>query len=63
MNLLQGADAAPTRQAVVAVTDREKAWAGVMARWEEMKTRDLPELNVQLRKAGLAELALQATNP
>jgi hypothetical protein len=53
MGLLQGADAAPTPQAVSAVADSLKALEDLMARWNELKTRDLANLNAQLKEAGL----------
>src|SRR5262249_45618685 len=63
LGVLQGADAAPTRQAAAAVADRRKAWEAVRARWEELRTRDLVALNAQLRGAGLAEVAPGGMNP
>jgi hypothetical protein len=53
MGLLQGADAAPTPQAVAAVADSLKALGDLMARWNELKTRDLANLNAQLKEADL----------
>jgi photosystem II stability/assembly factor-like uncharacterized protein len=51
--LLEEADAAPTTQAVAAVGEADRALAGLLAKWEEMRTRDLAALNEQLRKAKL----------
>ena len=55
LGLLQGADVAPTSQAVAAVNDREKALAAVMARWKGLQ-QDLAALNAQLKQATLPEL-------
>ncbi|MBI1740444.1 MAG: glycoside hydrolase, partial [Candidatus Koribacter versatilis] len=59
MGILQGADVTPTTQAVAAITDRRKALAALMAKWSEMKAKDLPAVNEQLRKANLPELKLE----
>ena len=56
MNVLQGADVAPTTQATAAVSERLAAAKGAMARWEEFKSKELPGINAELRKAGLEEL-------
>ncbi|MBI4501004.1 MAG: glycoside hydrolase [Gemmatimonadetes bacterium] len=53
LGLLQGADVAPTTQALAAVTQVRREVGAVLARWDEMKTRDLTQLNVQLRQANL----------
>jgi len=53
MNLLQGADAAPTTQATEAVAGARKSLADVLGRWKELRTGDLPKLNAQLKQAGL----------
>jgi hypothetical protein len=59
MALLQGADAAPTSQAMAAVGDRRRALADLLDRWAALKTADLGALNAQLKAAGLAEIALR----
>jgi photosystem II stability/assembly factor-like uncharacterized protein len=61
MGLLQGADVAPTTQALAAVAERRRALATLMARWNEIKARDIPALNVQLRKSNLPELKLESS--
>jgi hypothetical protein len=53
MGLLQDADATPTPQAVAAVADSLKALGDLMARWNELKTRGLANLNAQLKEADL----------
>ncbi len=50
------ADAAPTQVQVTATTAVERDYADVMRRWTEVKTRDLPALNQQLKSAGLPEI-------
>ncbi|HEV8385609.1 MAG TPA: BsuPI-related putative proteinase inhibitor, partial [Candidatus Acidoferrales bacterium] len=42
MGILQGADVAPTTQAVAAITARRKAMAALLAKWKEIKTKDVP---------------------
>jgi photosystem II stability/assembly factor-like uncharacterized protein len=59
MRLIQGADAAPTAQAVAAAADRRKVMARLLQRWSAMKTQDLANLNVQLKQAGLSELTVE----
>jgi hypothetical protein len=41
---------------VAATTAVERDYADVMRRWTEVKTRDLPALNQQLKSAGLPEI-------
>jgi photosystem II stability/assembly factor-like uncharacterized protein len=53
MGLLQGADVAPTTQAVAAVADSLKALGDLTARWSDLKTRELASLNAQLKEANL----------
>ncbi len=60
MHLLQGADVAPTTQAVAAIGERQKQFAAVMERWTELKRRDLANLNDQLKQANLPAVTLEA---
>jgi hypothetical protein len=53
MNLLQGADAAPTTQAAASVADQSRALNELLVRWEELKSKDVKSLNDQLGKANL----------
>jgi len=53
------ADVAPTASQVSAVAEVEGDFSGVMTRWNAVKTTDLPALNQQLKKAGLAEARLE----
>ncbi len=57
MNLLQGADVAPTPAIVAAVTSRQDAMGDVMARWNTLKGQDLAALNTELRQAGLPAIS------
>jgi len=56
MGLVEGADVAPTTQAVIASEQAQKTLAGVLARWSEVKEKDVKALNEQLAKAGLQSL-------
>ncbi len=59
LQVLEGADAAPTRQAVAAVAETERVLESQLAAWQEMKTRDLSALNAKLAAAGLPEVKLE----
>ena len=52
MNMVEGADVAPTTQAIAASGELQKSLTTLLARWEEMKTKDVKTLNDRLRKAG-----------
>jgi len=58
--LVGGADAAPTSSGVAAMADLEHEFAGVMDRWNEIKSTDLPALNRQLSAADLPEIRVRA---
>ena len=58
MNLIDGADAMPTTQALKAVEDQQHALAELLARWEELKRKDLKALNDQLGKANLPAITM-----
>jgi len=57
---VEGADAAPTASQVAALHEVENQFSGVMARWNDIKTTDLPALNHQLSSASLPEIRLRA---
>jgi photosystem II stability/assembly factor-like uncharacterized protein len=59
MSVLQGADAAPTSQVLAAVADRQKALAGLMAKWAVLKAQDLAALNTQLKAAHLPAVEIK----
>jgi hypothetical protein len=58
MNLVEGADAAPTTQAVAASEALQKSLAEALSNWSEIKNKDLKSINEQLRQAGLPAIAL-----
>jgi photosystem II stability/assembly factor-like uncharacterized protein len=58
MNLVEGADAAPTTQAVAASEALQKSLADALSSWSEIKNKDVKSLNEQLRQAGLTPIAL-----
>lgn len=58
MNLLQGADAAPTTQAAAAVGDQTRTLKELLAKWEELKSKDVKSLNDQLSKANLPTVTM-----
>jgi hypothetical protein len=53
MGLVEGADLAPTTQAVAGSEQTQRMLAEVLARWGEIKDKDLKPLNEQLAKVGL----------
>ena len=59
MRMIQGADVAPTTQAVAAAADRRRAMTGLLQRWTAMKTQDLSNLNMQLKRAGQSEVKVE----
>ena len=60
--LMDSADVAPTTQAVAMFNDVHAALAEQLKRWQEIKSKDVPELNIKLEQSGLKALnpALQA---
>ena len=56
MNLLQGADVAPTQQAIQAVAHERQVWSGLEGRWHRLRGASLAQLNAQLRAAGLSPI-------
>lgn len=54
--ILQAADVAPTTQVVAAAQELERTTPPVIARWETMKSSNVPALNVILRTANLPPL-------
>jgi hypothetical protein len=55
---LDRSDAAPTAAQVTAIAATEKDSSAVFKLWQDFKSTDLPELNRQLKAAGLPELQL-----
>jgi hypothetical protein len=62
LDTIDSADAAPTAQAVAMFADVKKALDEQLNRWDDIKKRDLSELNQELKKAGLSEIDLKAPN-
>ena len=53
---VDSADAAPTTQAVSTFSDLNNALDQQLARWDVIKSRDVPELNLKLKRFGLPRL-------
>ena len=60
LELLQGADVAPTSQASTAVADQVRALSDLEARWKAIQASELPTLNTALKQAGLPEVTAKA---
>ncbi|MBZ5547488.1 MAG: glycoside hydrolase [Acidobacteriia bacterium] len=59
LSALDSADAAPTTQQTATIADLEKALNEQLSAWEQVKSKDIPEVNKQLKKSGAPELDLQ----
>jgi hypothetical protein len=57
LETLQEADAAPTTQVVAACSQTQQKLTRLLARWAELKSKDMKTLNNQLREANLPTLA------
>jgi hypothetical protein len=55
--IVDSADAAPTAQATAMFGEVETALNEQLTRWEDVQKKDLPALNVELKKAGLPPVA------
>jgi photosystem II stability/assembly factor-like uncharacterized protein len=53
MGVVEGADIAPTTQAVAAAGEVQRKLSEVLSRWTELKEKDVKPLNEQLRRANL----------
>jgi photosystem II stability/assembly factor-like uncharacterized protein len=58
MLLLQSADATPTTQAVAAVRESQQSLNDVLGRWNDLRKKEIPRINDQLKKAGLSLITL-----
>ena len=58
LGALQEADVAPTTQASAAVDELAKQLTPLMQSWQQIKSKELPALNQQLKNANLPELKL-----
>jgi hypothetical protein len=63
LSALDTADAAPTTQELAMFTEVEKALEEQLSAWGQLKSKDLPELNQQLKKTGLPPIDLQKPVP
>jgi photosystem II stability/assembly factor-like uncharacterized protein len=55
--VVEGADAAPTPQAVAAFEETRRAVGAMLERWTRLEARELPAFNEKLSKAGLPALS------
>lgn len=56
-SVIESADTAPTSDAETAFALNQEGASKGLARWDQIKTRDLPHLNEDLRQAGLPALS------
>jgi hypothetical protein len=63
VSALDTADAAPTTQQAAMFGELDKALEEQLSAWGQLKSRDIPELNEQLKKAGLPPIDLQKPVP
>jgi hypothetical protein len=58
MALLQGADLAPTA-ALIQTTQVQQYAPGLHQQWESVRNTQIPQMNAQLRSAGLEEIRVK----
>jgi len=63
VSALDTADAAPTTQQSAMFGELEKALAEQLSAWDQLKSKDIPQLNEQLKKAGLPPINLRKPIP
>jgi len=63
VSALDTADAAPTTQQTAMFVELEKALQEQLSAWAQLKSKDIPELNEQLKKAGQPPIDLQKPVP
>ncbi|MBZ5614830.1 MAG: glycoside hydrolase [Acidobacteriia bacterium] len=63
VSALDTADAAPATQQTAMFVELEKALEQQLSAWGQLKSKDIPELNEQLKKAGLPPIDLQKAIP
>ncbi len=63
VSALDSADAAPTTQQVAMFGELNKALEEQLSAWTQLKSKDIPALNEQLKKAGLPLIDLQKSVP
>jgi photosystem II stability/assembly factor-like uncharacterized protein len=62
LNAVDSADAAPTSQAVTMFNEVQHALEQQLDRWAEIQKQDIPALNQDLKRTGIAEIDLKATS-
>ncbi len=62
LDIVDGADAAPTVAARAAFEGVQKSLGTVLKNWSAVKAQDIPALNEELRKAGLAPIDLSKSS-
>jgi hypothetical protein len=63
VSALDSADAAPTTQQAAMFEELEKALEVQLSAWNQLKTKDIPELNERLKKAKMAPIDLEKALP
>ena len=58
---MDSADAAPTTQATATFAEVQRALDEQLAKWAEVRSKDIPALNQQLKQAGAAEIDVSST--
>jgi hypothetical protein len=58
--LIDSADAAPTAAQSAQLAQLDATNTKLMAQWTQIKTKDVPALNEQLKKAGLPTLEIKS---
>ena len=58
LSALDSADAAPTTQQSAMVAELDKTLTGQLSAWEQLKSKDIADLNALLKQAGLAPIDL-----
>ncbi|HSM87621.1 MAG TPA: hypothetical protein VLT16_15805 [Candidatus Limnocylindrales bacterium] len=61
--VLQEVDEAPTTQALSGLAELEKQLPPLLQKWEQLRDKDLPALNHQLKSADMPELSVAAAEP
>jgi len=60
---VNGGDAAPSTDALQALARARSVLAATTAKWNAVKTKDLPAVNAQLKQAGLPQIVIRAGAP
>jgi len=63
VSALDTADAAPTTQQAAMFVELDRALEEQLSAWEQLRSKDIPELNKELKKAGLPLIDLQKSVP